>query len=200
MLKKLEKFISRFYLLIIFIFLYTPIVTLMVFSFNDSKSMGKWQGFTLRWYEQLFNNSRILSALESTLIIAIIASITATIIGTFAAIGIHRMRGFKKQALLNINNLPVLNPDIVTGISLMSLFLIAGSLFRIEFGFFTMLLAHITFNIPYVILNVLPKLKQMPTNIEEAALDLGATPWYAMRKVILPQIKPGIFAGFLMTL
>lgn len=198
MLKKLEKFISRFYLLIIFIFLYTPIVTLMVFSFNDSKSMGKWQGFTLRWYEQLFNNSRILSALESTLIIAIIASITATIIGTFAAIGIHRMRGFKKQALLNINNLPVLNPDIVTGISLMSLFLIAGSLFRIEFGFFTMLLAHITFNIPYVILNVLPKLKQMPTNIEEAALDLGATPWYAMRKVILPQIKPGIFAGFLM--
>ena len=198
MLKKLEKFISRFYLLIIFIFLYTPIVTLMVFSFNDSKSMGKWQGFTLRWYEQLFNNSRILSALESTLIIAIIASITATIIGTLAAIGIHRMRGFKKQALLNINNLPVLNPDIVTGISLMSLFLIAGSLFRIEFGFFTMLLAHITFNIPYVILNVLPKLKQMPTNIEEAALDLGATPWYAMRKVILPQIKPGIFAGFLM--
>ena len=197
MLKKLEKFISRFYLLIIFIFLYTPIVTLMVFSFNDSKSMGKWQGFTLRWYEQLFNNGRILSALESTLIIAIIASITATIIGTFAAIGIHRMRGFKKQALLNINNLPVLNPDIVTGISLMSLFLIAGSLFRIEFGFFTMLLAHITFNIPYVILNVLPKLKQMPTNIEEAALDLGATPWYAMRKVILPQIKPGIFAGFL---
>ena len=198
MLKKLEKFISRFYLLIIFIFLYTPIVTLMVFSFNDSKSMGKWQGFTLRWYEQLFNNGRILSALQSTLIIAIIASITATIIGTFAAIGIHRMRGFKKQALLNINNLPVLNPDIVTGISLMSLFLIAGSLFRIEFGFFTMLLAHITFNIPYVILNVLPKLKQMPTNIEEAALDLGATPWYAMRKVILPQIKPGIFAGFLM--
>lgn len=201
--KKIESFIKRFYLLIIFIFLYTPIVTLMVFSFNDSKSMGKWSGFTLKWYTQLFQNDRIMDALKYTLIIAIVSSLVATIIGTLAAIGIHRMKGFPKKALLNINNLPVLNPDIVTGISIMSLFLFIFPIlnkigFNAQFGFTTMLLAHITFNIPYVILSVLPKLRQLPTNITEAALDLGATPSYAMRKIILPQIKPGIVAGLLM--
>ena len=118
MLNKISSFIKRFYLLIIFVFLYTPIVTLMVFSFNDSKSMGQWKGFTLRWYQELMQNDRILLALKTTLLIAVIASVVATIIGTFAAIGIHKMRGFKKKALLNINYLPVLNPDIVTGISL----------------------------------------------------------------------------------
>ena len=177
MLNKISSFIKRFYLLIIFVFLYTPIVTLMVFSFNDSKSMGQWKGFTLRWYQELMQNDRILLALKTTLLIAVIASVVATIIGTFAAIGIHKMRGFKKKALLNINYLPVLNPDIVTGISLMSLFIFVTPYLNIEFGFTTMLLAHITFNIPYVVLSVLPKLKQMPTNIEEATLDLGATPW-----------------------
>ncbi len=198
MVKKLEAFIKRFYLVLIFIFLYTPIITLMVFSFNDSKSMGKWNGFTLRWYSELFQNARIMNALKYTLIIAVVASIIATIIGTLAAIGIHRMKGLPKKTLLNINYLPVLNPDIVTGISLMSLFIFLKPLLNIEFGFLTMLLAHITFNIPYVILSVLPKLKQMPANITDAALDLGATPGYAMRKIILPQIKPGIFAGLLM--
>ena len=203
MVKKLESFIKRFYLLIIFVFLYTPIVTLMIFSFNDSKSTAKWNGFTLRWYSELFQNTRIMDALKYTLIIAVLASIIATIIGTLAAIGIHRMKGVPKKTLLNINNLPVLNPDIVTGISLMSLFIfIFPILNKIEinaqFGFGTMLLAHITFNIPYVILSVLPKLKQLPHNITEAALDLGATPGYAMWKIILPQIKPGIFAGLLM--
>ena len=170
----------------------------MVFSFNDSKSMGKWSGFTFKWYVQLFQNSRIMHALKYTLIIAILASVIATIIGTLAAIGIHRMKGLAKKTLLNINYLPVLNPDIVTGISLMSLFIFLKPFLKIEFGFFTMLLAHITFNIPYVILSVLPKLNQMPANITDAALDLGATPGYAMRKIILPQIKPGIFAGLLM--
>ena len=198
MLNKISSFIKRFYLLIIFVFLYTPIVTLMVFSFNDSKSMGQWKGFTLRWYQELMQNDRILLALKTTLLIAVIASVVATIIGTFAAIGIHKMRGFKKKALLNINYLPVLNPDIVTGISLMSLFIFVTPYLNIEFGFTTMLIAHITFNIPYVVLSVLPKLKQMPTNIEEAALDLGATPLYTLRKIVLPQIKPGIFAGMLM--
>ena len=191
MMKKLESFI-------IFIFLYTPIVTLMVFSFNDSKSMGKWSGFTLKWYSQLFENQRIMEALKYTLIIAVIASVVATIIGTFAAIGIHKMKGLPKKALLNINNLPVLNPDIVTGVSLMSLFIFVMPFLNIQFGFMTMLIAHITFNIPYVILSVLPKLKQLPTNITEAALDLGATPGYAIRKIILPQIKPGIISGLLM--
>lgn len=198
MVRKLESFLKRFYLLIIFIFLYAPIVTLMIFSFNDSKSMGKWNGFTLRWYSELFQNDRIMMALKYTLIIAIISAIIATIIGTLAAIGIHRMKGLPKKTLLNINNLPVLNPDIVTGISLMSLFLLVIPFLNIEFGFTTMLLAHITFNIPYVILSVLPKLRQLPSNITEAALDLGATPGYAMRKIILPQIKPGIVAGMLM--
>lgn len=198
MVKKIDTFIRRFYLLLIFIFLYTPIVTLMVFSFNDSKSMGKWNGFTLKWYIELFQNSRIMNALKFTLLIAVIASIVATIIGTIAAIGIHRMKGLPKKALLNINYLPVLNPDIVTGISLMSLFIFLAPFLKLEFGFWTMLIAHITFNIPYVILSVLPKLKQLPPNITDAALDLGATPSYAMRKIILPQIKPGIFAGLLM--
>lgn len=203
MIRKLESFIKRFYLILIFIFLYTPIVTLMVFSFNDSKSMGKWSGFTLRWYTQLFQNARIMEALKYTIIIAVISSIVATVIGTFAAIGIHRMKGLPKKTLLNINNLPVLNPDIVTGISIMSLFIFLFPLLNkiginAQFGFTTMLLAHITFNIPYVVLSVLPKLKQLPSNITEAALDLGATPGYAMRKIILPQIKPGIVAGLLM--
>lgn len=204
MVKKLENFIKRFYLIIIFIFLYSPIVTLMIFSFNDSKSMGKWSGFTFRWYVELFQNDRIKTALGYTLLIAVISSIIATIIGTIAAIGIHRMKGIPKKALLNINYLPVLNPDIVTGVSLMSLFIfifpIINRLFGLnfQFGFTTMLIAHITFNIPYVILSVLPKLKQLPNNITEAALDLGATPWYAMRKIILPQISPGIFAGLIM--
>ena len=193
MVKRLEKFLKRFYLFIIFLFLYTPIFTLIVFSFNDSKSMGKWSGFTFKWYGELFRNERIMQALYYTILIAILSSIIATIIGTFAAIGISKMTGFKKTALLNINYLPILNPDIVTGIALMSLFIFA----KLEFGFVTLLLAHITFNIPYVILAVLPKLKQLPENITEAALDLGATPSYALWKIILPQIKPGIFAGML---
>ena len=174
MVKKLENFIKKSYLLLIFIFLYTPILALIIFSFNDSKTMGKWS--TLRWYADLFQNERILQALFFTVVIAIISSVIATIIGTLAAIGINKMKGPKKALLLNINYLPVLNPDIVTGIALMSLFIFIRPLTKLDFGFTTMLLAHITFNIPYVILAVLPKLRQLPENIEDAALDLGATP------------------------
>ena len=194
MVNKFENFIKKSYLFIIFLFLYTPIFTLMIFSFNESKTMGKWTGFTLKWYKALFNNSRLMSALYYTILIAVLASLIATIIGTISAIAISQMRGKIKTLILNINYLPVLNPDIVTGIALMSLFIFLN----FNFGFTTMLLAHITFDIPYVILSVLPKLKQLPPNIEDAAMDLGATPWYALRKVVLPQIKPGIFAGFLM--
>lgn len=197
MVEKIKSFISKFYLLIIFIFLYTPIITLMIYSFNDSKTMGGWDGFTLKWYSQLFQNRDIMNALYNTIIIAVVSSVVATIIGTFAAIGISRMKKLSKNILLNINYIPVLNPDIVTGIALMSLFIFIRPLINIQFGFATMLIAHITFNIPYVILAVLPKIKQLPKNITDAALDLGATPFYAMRKVILPQIKPGIFAGLL---
>ena len=182
-----------------YIFLYAPIISLAVFSFNDAKSMAKWNGFSLRWYQELFQNERILNALYYTILIAIVASVIATIVGTITAIGIHKMRqGKVRGILLNINYLPVLNPDIVTGIALMSLFIFLRPITKLDFGFTTMLLAHITFNIPYVILAVLPKLRQMPQNIEEAALDLGATPAYTLRKIILPQIKPGIFAGMLM--
>ncbi|MEG1003904.1 ABC transporter permease [Clostridium sp.] len=196
MVSRLEKFIKKFYLGIIFVFLYTPIITLMVFSFNDSKSMGSWNGFTLKWYGELFKNETLMEALYYTVIIALIASIIATIIGTITAIGINSMRGRKKALLLSVNNLPIINPDIVTGIALMSLFIFL----RFTFGFNTMLLAHITFDIPYVILSVLPKLRQLPDNTIDAAVDLGATPFYAFRKVVIPQIKPGIFAGFLMAL
>ncbi|MBW6409978.1 ABC transporter permease [Clostridium weizhouense] len=194
MVNKLENFIKRFYLFLIFLFLYTPIFTLMIFSFNGSKTMGKWTGFTFKWYKTLFHNQRLMSALYYTILIAVVASIIATIVGTLTAIGINQMKGKKKSLILNINYLPVLNPDIVTGIALMSMFIFIN----LKFGFITMLLAHITFDIPYVILSVLPKLKQLPENTLEAAADLGATPWYTIRKVILPQIKPGIISGFLM--
>ncbi|MDY6012232.1 ABC transporter permease [Clostridium sp.] len=194
MVNKFERFIKRFYLIIIFIFLYAPIVTLMVYSFNDSKSMGRWNGFTFKWYAELLHNDSLIEALYYTILIALIASIIATIVGTLTAIGINNMRGKRKSLLLSVNNLPIINPDIVTGVALMSLFIFL----RFNFGFKTMLLAHISFDIPYVILSVLPKLRQLPDNTIEAAMDLGATPLYALRKVIIPQIKPGIFAGFLM--
>ena len=169
-------------------------MALAVFSFNDSKSMAHWGGFTFKWYKQLIHNESIMSALYYTLVVAIISSVVATIVGTISAIGIHKMSGRNRKLILNINYLPVLNPDIVTAVALMSLF----AFVKLEFGFLTMLLSHIMFSIPYVILSVLPKIKQLPSNIEEAALDLGATPIYALRKVILPQIKPGIISGFLM--
>ncbi|MDQ0150086.1 ABC transporter permease [Eubacterium multiforme] len=194
MVNRFYEFIKRFYLAIIFIFLYAPIVTLMVFSFNNSKSMGKWSGFTFKWYGELLHNDTLMEALYYTILIALIASVVATIVGTITAIGIHNMKKKRRALLLSINNLPIINPDIVTGVALMSLFIFL----KFDFGFKTMLLAHISFDIPYVILSVLPKLKQLPDNTIEAAMDLGATPWYALRKVIIPQIKPGIFAGFLM--
>ena len=194
MVNRLENFIKKSYLFIIFLFLYTPIITLIIFSFNESKTMGKWTGFTLKWYRELFSNDRLMSALYYTLLIAVIASLIATIVGTISAIAISQMSGKFKSLILNINYLPVLNPDIVTGIALMSLFIFL----KFNFGFTTMLLAHITFDIPYVILSVLPKLRQLPENTLDAAADLGATPFYTLWKVIIPQIKPGIFSGFLM--
>ena len=181
------------YLTLVFLFLYAPIMALAVFSFNDSKSMAHWGGFTFKWYQQLIHNDSIMNALYYTIVVAIISSIVATIVGTISAIGIHKMRGKRRKVILNINYLPVLNPDIVTAVALMSLFVFLN----LEFGFLTMLLSHIMFSIPYVILSVLPKIKQLPQNIEEAAMDLGATPMYALRKVVLPQIKPGIVSGFL---
>ena len=156
--------------------------------------MAHWGGFTFKWYKSLLHNESIMSALYYTLLVAILSSVIATIIGTISAIGINKMKTKPRKLLLNINYLPVLNPDIVTAVALMSLF----AFVNIEFGFTTMLLSHIMFSIPYVILSVLTKVRTLPHNIEEAAMDLGATPMYALRKVILPQIKPGIISGFLM--
>lgn len=189
-----NKFIKRLYTFLIFLFLYAPIIVLIAFSFNNSKSRGVWGGFTLKWYVELFKDVEILRALYNTILIAVLSSIISTIIGTFAALGIYNMRGFSKSVVLNLNYLPVLNPDIVTAVSLMVLF----KFLRLELGLTTMLLSHISFSIPYVILSILPKLKQMNKHLAEAAMDLGATPLYALRKVIIPEIMPGIITGALM--
>lgn len=189
-----SKSLKKIYTFLIFLFLYAPIIVLIVFSFNNSKSRGTWSGFTLRWYVELFKDPTILKALYYTILIAILASVISTFIGTFAAIGIHNMSGLSKKAVLNLNYLPVLNPDIVTAVSLMALY----RFLKLEFGFTTMLLSHVSFCIPYVILSVLPKLKQMNTHLAEAAMDLGATPFYALRKVVIPEIMPGIITGGLM--
>lgn len=188
-----KKGLKNLYTFLIFLFLYAPIIVLIVFSFNASKSRGVWSGFTLKWYVELFRDSNVLRALYNTILIAILSSIISTILGTFAAIGISDMPGISKKIILNLNYLPVLNPDIVTAVSLMVLF----RFLKLEFGFTTMLLSHITFCTPYVILSVLPKLKQMNKHLAEAAMDLGATPFYALRKVVIPQIMPGIVTGAL---
>lgn len=190
----MKSFLKKGYTFLIFFFLYAPIVVLIVFSFNSSKSRATWGGFSFKWYEKLFNDSQILSALYNTLIIALISSVFATIIGTGAAIGISRMKKFPKALSMNITYIPVLSPDIVTGISLMLLFIFI----KVPLGFLTMLLAHITFNLPFVIISVLPKLKQLNNQVFDAALDLGATPMYAYKKVILPEIMPGVLTGFLL--
>lgn len=191
----MKNFLSKFYLALVFILLYAPIATLIVLSFNASKTRAKWGGFSLKWYHQLFQNDAILEALYNTLIIAFLSALIATIIGTIAAIGINSMNRHFRTLTLSITNIPMLNADIVTGISLMLLFIAFG----MKFGFSTILLAHITFNIPYVILSVMPKLKQIDQNTYMAALDLGASPLYAFYKVIIPDILPGILSGFLLS-
>ncbi|WP_410496342.1 ABC transporter permease [Cellulosilyticum sp. ST5] len=184
------RFIKRFYLALILLIMYAPVALLMVFSFNDSK-LPIWKGFTLNWYEQMLNDSSIQQAFLYTIMVALSASVIATIIGTFAAIGINQMSGFKKTFMTNITFIPVLSPDIVIGISLMMLF----KVIQIPFGLPSLIIAHTTFCIPYVILSIMPKLKQMNYSLYEAALDLGATPWYAFKKVIFPEIMPGVLAG-----
>ena len=185
------KFIKRFYLGLVLAFLYIPIVVLIVQSFNAGKSRAKWEGFSFRWYEELFKDPNIMNSLVITLAIAVLAALFATIIGTLAAIGIHAMKRRPQHLMLTLNNIPMTMPDIVTGISLMLLFIFT----QVERGFVTMLLAHITFDVPYVILSVMPKLKQMNKNTYEAALDLGSTPMYALFHVILPQVMPGVITG-----
>ena len=185
------KFFKKCYLGIVLVFLYAPIIVLIVQSFNAGKSRAKWEGFSFRWYAELFQDTRILNALYVTVSIAVLAMIVSTVLGTLAAIGIHSMKRRPQAFMMTLTNLPNTMPDIVTGISLMLLFLFT----KVETGYFTMLLAHITFDTPYVILSVLPKLKQMNKHTYEAALDLGATPAYAHTHVIIPECKGGIITG-----
>ena len=191
---KFGNFIKGAYLVIILLFLYLPIGTLMVLSFNKSKSMSVWTGFTTKWYGEMFSNSQILEAIWNTFSIAIVSAIIATIIGTLACMGIMAMGKRSKNVLLGLNNIPLLNADIVIGISLMMTFLVFG----ISLSWGTVLLSHVTFGIPYVLLSVLPKFKQLTPNAYEAALDLGATPANAIRRVVLPDIGPRIVSGFLL--
>lgn len=188
------KFLQDFYLVLILIFLYAPIATMMVLSFNSSKSRTQWGGFTTRWYTELFASSTIMTALYNTLLIAFLSSLIAVIIGTAASVAINRMKRVPRSIFMGVTNIPMLNADIVTGISLMLAFIAFG----ISLGFQTILIAHITFNIPYVILSVMPKLKQTDKSTYEAAMDLGATPVRAFFKVVFPDILPGVLSGFLL--
>ncbi|RHR11345.1 ABC transporter permease [Pseudoflavonifractor sp. AF19-9AC] len=219
-MKKERRLGSRIFMGLIFLFLYAPILLMIVFSFNDGNSNVVWQGFSLRWYEQLFHDRAIIQSVYTTLLVSALATVIATIAGTFAAVGFYSMRRRTRSMLLNVNNIPMMNADIVTGVSLCMLFVavfglwnefavnyrviinLFGTKYRITFpelslGFGTMLIAHITFNIPYVILSVGPKLRQMDHNLVDAARDLGCTWMRAFFKVILPEIKTGIVSGAL---
>lgn len=184
---------GKLLLLCMTVFFYLPIVYIIVFSFNDSRSLTRFGGFSLRWYERMFSDHTMMEAVVYTIIIAILATIVSTIVGTLAAIGLSRSRRVLKNLVEQVNNLPILNPEIVTAIGLLMFFSALG----IRKGFLTMLLAHIMFCTPYVILSVSPKLRSLDPNLADAALDLGATPFQALRKVIVPQIMPGIFSGAL---
>ena len=194
MVNRLKKFFSGTYLGLMLVFLYAPILILIVYSFNKSKTLGNWTGFTFDWYTQLFRTPEITDALVVTLSVAAISSIVATVLGTLAAIGLHAMKRRDRMLLENISQLPMVNPDLVTGISLMLLFLFVG----LKSGYTRLLIAHITFNLPYVIFSVLPKLRQSSDMLYEAALDLGCTPMQAIQKVVIPDIMPGIVSGMIM--
>ena len=196
---KAKRIVSQAYLWLILAVLYAPIIFIAIFSFTDAKSLGNWTGFTLDLYSSLFSGAtsasrNLMEALKNTLLIALIASFVSTLLGTLAAIGIYNMRGRKKKAMEFLNDIPMLNPDIITGVSLFLLFVFL----HFSKGYLSVLLAHITFCTPYVVLNVMPKLSQMNPNIYEAALDLGATPHQALWKVLIPQLRPGMITGFIL--
>ncbi len=192
------KKLSKIYMGIVLLFLYIPIFVMVAFSFNTTKSRSVMSGFTLEWYSKLLHNGLILKSLGNTLIIAICASVAATVIGTLAAIGIVRMGRKTKAAVMQVTNIPIVNPEIVTGVSLMLLFVFFQARMNFEFGFKTLLIAHITFDVPYVVLNVMPKFRQMQPHIYEAAQDLGCGPVKSFFKVVMPEIMPGVLSGFLM--
>ena len=199
----MRKALQRIYLVFIFVLLYAPILTLIILSFNASKTRAKWGGWTAKWYVSLFQNSAIMDALYNTLIIAVLSAAIATLLGLTAALSLNSMRRRSRTIVLGVINIPMLNAEIVTGISLMLVFIALGNFlsqfgYTIQFGFWTVLIGHITFNLPYVVLSIMPKLKQLNRSTYEAALDLGASPMRAFFRVVLPDIMPGVFSGFLL--
>ena len=195
------KPLARFYTVLVMVFLFAPIAILLVFSFNQSKSLSVFSGFSLYWYRELFRDSNTLGAVRNTLLLAVSASLISTAMGTAAAVGIFKLRNKYLRTLMDsVTNIPMINPDIITGISLMLMFVFVGQLFGMatSLSFWTMLIAHITFCLPYVILQVLPKLQQMDKSLPEAAQDLGCTPLRAFFKVEIPEILPGVITGLIM--
>ena len=189
---------SGIYLALVMLFLYLPIIMLIVLSFNGTNSTSVIQGFSTKWYVELFKDSATINALTNTLILAVTSAITATVIGTLAAVGIDKMKkGVVKSSVMTVTNIPMMNPEIVTGVSMMLLFVFIGSILGASgvLGFWTLFIAHVTFSLPYVILNVLPKLRQTDSNLSQAAQDLGCPPVKAFIKVVLPSILPGVIAG-----
>ena len=195
------KRLSKFYTALIMIFLFAPIAILLVFSFNEAKSLSVFSGFSLNWYRELFRDSETLGAVRNTIVLALCAAVISTVMGTAAAVGINKLRNRAMRAAMDtVTNIPMINPDIITGISLMLMFVFVGRLFgaATSLSFWTMLIAHVTFCLPYVILQVLPKLRQMDRSLPEAAMDLGCTPIQAFMKVEIPEIMPGVVTGFIM--
>ena len=195
----MKKFLAKAYIYILLVLLYAPLIFIAVFSFTESKVLGNWTGFSTRLYANLFTgnmqgSSSLLSAVENTLLIALISAIVSMLLGTIAAVGIYNLRNRTRQAVTFLNNIPMINPDVITGVSLFLLFVFL----HISQGYTTVILAHISFGTPYVVLSVLPKLAQMNPNIYEAALDLGATPSQALWKVLVPQLRPGMISGFIL--
>lgn len=195
----MKKIFARIYIWLILVILYAPLVFIAIFSFTESKVLGSWEGFSTSLYRNLLTgqmqgNASLLAAVKNTLLIAIIAALFSTLLGTVAAIGIHNLKGRRKKAMTFLNNIPMINPDIITGVSLFLLFVFL----HVSQGYTSVILAHITFCTPYVVLSVMPKLQQMNPNIYEAALDLGATPGVALRKVLIPELKPGMISGFIL--
>ena len=195
----MKRFFAKLYIWVLLIVLYAPLVFIAVFSFTESKVLGSWEGFSVNLYGNLLTgqmqgNASLLSAVKNTLLIAVIAAAFSTLLGTVAAIGIHNMKGRAKKAVTFLNNIPMINPDIITGVSLFLLFVFL----HFSQGYLTVILAHITFCTPYVVLSVMPKLQQMNPNVYEAALDLGATPRQALWKVMVPELKPGMVSGFIL--
>lgn len=195
----MKKFFAKAYVWVILALLYAPLVFIAIFSFSESKVIGNWTGFSTDLYRRFFTgefegSAALYSALVNTLVIAVVAALAATLLGTLAAIGIFNMKGRRRRTMQFLNNIPMINPDIITGVSLFLLFVFIG----VSKGYTTVILAHIAFCTPYVVLSVLPKLSQMNPNIYEAALDLGATPVQALRKVMIPQLRPGMLSGFIL--